>query len=78
MTVKAILNEIEKRIEYPEKQREELENKLSYARVCGNDKEAEVILKKRNKNSYEREKLKDMRRAYKGAWFDEIRSNSLL
>lgn len=67
MTVKAILNEIEKRIEYLEKQREELESKLSYARVCGNDKEADAILEKRNKNSYEREKLKDMRRAYKGA-----------
>lgn len=66
MTAKAILNEIEKRIDYLEKQREELESKLAYARVCGNDKEASAILSKRNKNSYEREKLKDMRRAYKG------------
>lgn len=66
MTIKAILNEIEKRIDYLEKQREELESKLAYARVCGKDKEADAILDKRNKNSYEREKLKDMRRAYKG------------
>lgn len=66
MTAKAILNEIEKRIDYLEKQREELESKLAYARICGNCKEANAILEKRNKNSYEREKLKDMRRAYRG------------
>ncbi len=68
MTAKAILNEIEKRIDYLEKQREELASKLAYARVCGNDDEANAILEKRNKNSYEREKLKDMRRAYRGRY----------
>lgn len=66
MTLQAICKEIEKRIESLESQRAEItDRKIPYAKVCGNNKEWDNLLAKRNKIDYELGKLKDMRRIYK-------------
>lgn len=66
MTVDTIFCEIEKRLDFLGKKREEVQIDISTAKCYNNDKEFDKLLTIRNKIDREREILKDMRRAYNG------------
>lgn len=62
MTLNAIIKEIENRINQLNKKYNDIQNKISYCKLYGTDKDFNELLRKRNKISMERSKLEDMLR----------------
>ncbi|MBR0359149.1 MAG: hypothetical protein IIX37_07465 [Selenomonadaceae bacterium] len=65
MTLNAITKEIENRINQLNAKYYDIQNKISYCKMYGTDKEFNELISKRNRISMERSKLEDMLRAAK-------------